>query len=709
MEDTQKQASIANIHNPSKTLTFVVTEFCNLSCKYCYEVKKNNKAVMPFEVAKKAVDFILDSYTNESGITFEFIGGEPFLEIDLIDKLCDYIKLEMYKRNHPWFNNYAFSITTNGILYNNPKVQKFINKNLNKLNVTISIDGTEAKHDMQRVKLDGSGSYKDVIKNVELWLKQFPDAQTKVTFASDDLVYLKDSIIHLWNLGIKNVPANVVYEDVWKAGDDLIFEQQMKELADYIIDNNISDEYYCGLFEENIGFPIGEIKRRHNWCTSGNNTLAVDHEGNFYPCIRFMSLSLQNKKPYIIGNIDEGINKDLLRPFEALDIPSQSNNDCINCQVASGCGWCQGFNYDCADSDTIYQRATYLCKMHKARCRANDYYYARLKNHRNYKKTKKSLSRSNFLFILMSNNAVPYCDYENAYTDDSNISFDDFKKAIEYAKENFLIPVIVHDEKELSTEFANELNFIEARHIRPYNHKKSYKDEIVVYDQTMPVDSKCNNSVLIIDNENIDRIPEYTNSLFEKTSRITLIMHNSAALNEAMLKEYEDALKKVSDIIIAYYKKGISKHFSVLTDTLISTKMINCNAGINSITLAPNGKVYLCPAFYFNDAKSSIGNFSDGITIANKQLLSLEKSPICLNCDVYHCKRCIFDNKNGTREFNIPTALQCRISHIERKVSKKLQNEILQLGGKTRLTSNILKDIDYSDPLEIIKEQKLIR
>jgi uncharacterized protein len=103
----------------AKTITFIVTKDCQLACKYCYLVGKNNKERMQWNVAKKAVDYILDRealYLEES-VIWDFIGGEPFLEIDLIDKICDYIKIEMYKRSHHWFNSYRFSFSTNVINY----------------------------------------------------------------------------------------------------------------------------------------------------------------------------------------------------------------------------------------------------------------------------------------------------------------------------------------------------------------------------------------------------------------------------------------------------------------------------------------------------------------------------------------------------------------------------------------------------------------
>ena len=81
---------------------------------------------------------------------------------------------------------------------------------------------------------------------------------------------------------------------------------------------------------------------------------------------------------WIIGNVKDGIDNNKLRPFLMLDRTTQSKQECIDCEVASGCAWCQGENYDAADTHTIYQRATAICKMHKARVRANNYYWNKL-------------------------------------------------------------------------------------------------------------------------------------------------------------------------------------------------------------------------------------------------------------------------------------------------------------------------------------------
>ena len=376
----------------AKSITFIVTKDCQLACKYCYLVGKNTKERMSWEVAKQAIDYILEHEEEfkEESVIWDFIGGEPFLEIDLIDKICDYLKTEMYRLNHHWFNSYRFSFSTNGINYHTEKVQNFIKKNYEHLSIGITIDGTRRKHDLNRIwktpdmehgimpkPEEEHGSYDDVVRNIPLWLEQFPGAGTKVTISSADIPYITESVLHLYSLGIHEVNINCVFEDVWKEGDDKLLEEQLMQLADAIIDGEYYKDYACSFFSESIGKPMDPELENNNWCGAGR-MLAVDAAGMFYPCTRFAQYSLREKKAWVIGNVREGINKNRLRPFLTLDRCTQSPQECIDCEVASGCAWCQGENYDAACTDTIYQRSTAICKMHKARVRANNYYWNKL-------------------------------------------------------------------------------------------------------------------------------------------------------------------------------------------------------------------------------------------------------------------------------------------------------------------------------------------
>mgnify|MGYP004639589857 FL=1 len=395
MTNTLKTNSTVWQEGMSKNITFIVTKDCQLACKYCYLVGKNEQERMPWSTAKAAIDYVLDRETDPNfayeSVIWDFIGGEPFLEIDLIDRICDYIKAEMYRRNHHWFNSYRFSFSTNGLNYDSEKVQRFVEKNKSHLSIGITIDGTRRKHDLNRVyKNSERGSYDDVVRNIPLWQSQFPGDGTKVTISSADIPYIKESVLHLYDLGIHQVNINCVFEDVWHEGDDALFEQQLTDLADEIIDRGLYEQYACSFFSENMGKPLDCTLQNQNWCGAGK-MLAIDAAGNFYPCTRFAQYSLRDKEAWIIGNIRDGIDNNKLRPFLTLDRCTQSKPECVDCEVAEGCAWCQGENYDAAKTHTVYERATAICLMHKARVRANYYYWNKL-----YRKLEQEGKREEF-------------------------------------------------------------------------------------------------------------------------------------------------------------------------------------------------------------------------------------------------------------------------------------------------------------------------
>ncbi|MDJ0764513.1 MAG: radical SAM peptide maturase, CXXX-repeat target family [Myxococcota bacterium] len=356
----------------NKNITFVLTEECNLRCSYCYLIHKNERHRMPLNVAKAAVDYILDrrDLFSEPAVTWDFIGGEPLLEVEQIENIIGHIWRRTYELDHPWFENMKFGITTNGVLYGTPKVQRMIQRHRGSLGISITIDGPKEAHNLNRCFKDGSGSYDKVISEVPLWLSQYPDASTKMTFSHENIGFLAQSVMHLFELGIKQINANVVFENSWQVGDDKLFEEQLNQLTDLMIAKKLYKEYQCSFFNRTIGKPIDHETRDGNWCGSGR-MLAIDAEGDFYPCLRFLSFALAHHPARKIGNIRDGLDVNRVRPFLALTDSTQSPEECLNCSVASGCAWCQGYNYDTSDTGTIYQRATHICLMHKARVRAN--------------------------------------------------------------------------------------------------------------------------------------------------------------------------------------------------------------------------------------------------------------------------------------------------------------------------------------------------
>lgn len=374
----------------ARTITFQVTDDCNLCCSYCYQINKAEH-YMDFDVAKRFIDMLLDAdessneYINPSnspGIIIEFIGGEPFLAVDLIDRITDYFIRQMIEKQHPWVARYKISISTNGTLYFNPKVQEYIKKNMRNLSLGISIDGNKKLHDSCRVFPDGSGSYDIAMKAVRHYVDELGGfIGSKMTLAPENIMYTKEAVMGLIEEGYAMINLNCVYEKGWVIGDASILYEQLKELVDYLIDAELQDKVYISMFQESIGSPIAEDELQ-NWCGGLGYMISVDYKGDIYPCIRYMESSLGTEiEPIIIGNVYDGImsNKkqcDWVECMGCVNRRTQSTDECFYCPIASGCAWCSAYNYQ--ETGTVDKRVTYICDMHKARCLANYYYWQRV-------------------------------------------------------------------------------------------------------------------------------------------------------------------------------------------------------------------------------------------------------------------------------------------------------------------------------------------
>ena len=155
----------------------------------------------------------------------------------------------------------------------------------------------------------------------------------------------------------------------------------------------------------------------------------------------------------------------------------------------------------------------------------------------------------------------------------------------------------------------------------------------------------------------------------------------------------------MSDWIEQEYRNGNTPQWNILTDRMFLSKMNNCGAGDTTITLAPNGNFYICPAFYYENMDDSIGDVNTGLNIKNQYLYKLEYAPICRHCDAYQCKRCMWLNRKKTLEVNTPSREQCVASHIERNASRMLLQNIHKHGCDMSETTDI-KEIDYLDPFD---------
>jgi radical SAM peptide maturase (CXXX-repeat target family) len=359
-----------------KNFTFQVTEACSLNCTYCYQIAKTKKR-MSFETAKKIVDRLYNDDNGKSeAIILEFIGGEPLLEIELIDKIIDYFMLQGVLRNHRWATYFMVSICSNGVAYFEPKVQEFIKKHYKHLSFSISIDGYKELHDACRVFKDGSGSYDIAVAGAMHYMNNYSQHMgTKMTFAPENIMYVSEALKNLILLGYTQINANCIFEKGWTVEHATIFYQELKKAAQWIIDND-KEEIYISLFEENMFGPMS-IEDNPNSCGGNGKMLAVNPDGIFYPCLRYMETSLGNNQPPITcGDISQGIDWNKLECMECVTRRSQSTDECFYCPIATGCNWCSAYNYQ--EFGTINKRATYICEMHKARALANVYFWNKL-------------------------------------------------------------------------------------------------------------------------------------------------------------------------------------------------------------------------------------------------------------------------------------------------------------------------------------------
>lgn len=192
-------------------------------------------------------------------------------------------------------------------------------------------------------------------------------------------------------------------------------------------------------------------------------------------------------------------------------------------------------------------------------------------------------------------------------------------------------------------------------------------------------------------------------SILPKVNRLNIVITDIVSLTEEKEQKYSEFLESLAQKVADEYRDGHALQINLLTDRILLDSMNNCNAGDESIALCPDGKFYVCPAFYTDGENSySIGNLKDGLDIKNPHLYKLSHAPICRNCDAYQCKRCIWLNKKTTLEVNTPSREQCVIAHIERNASRNLLEKIREIG--VFLPEKEIPEIDYLDPFDKIQK-----
>lgn len=311
------------------------------------------------------------------------------------------------------------------------------------------------------------------------------------------------------------------------------------------------------------------------------------------------------------------------------------------------------------------------------------------------------------LIIQLCDSAPSFCHYiNNKWQLPRLMLAETLKKGMEWAMKRGLNVHIIFPDYEITSDLKSELEVLEIGSMASPKSKNS--PDVFICKSIEELNELGNDldNIVILNikftelNKNYDKIKESLLYL----GRLNLTITNIAELDELDFDQYEFILKQFIPIIADEYKKGHFIQLNVLTDRLMLSEMNNCNAGINTITLAPNGKFYICPAFYYENPDNSIGDTESDIKIPNHRLYMIKNAPICRSCDAFHCKRCIWLNQNMTNEVNTPSHEQCVLSHIERNASKLLYSQLKDNGIDFEVSE--IKDIDYLDPFEKFQKNK---
>ena len=306
-----------------------------------------------------------------------------------------------------------------------------------------------------------------------------------------------------------------------------------------------------------------------------------------------------------------------------------------------------------------------------------------------------------YLIVLLDDNAVSYCHYSSKTELEVSISPDVLKKTIFWAMRENLSVQFVYSDVDVSDEIASLIDTIDHTDIGPSDA------DIIVVDDWNDVSTmnfvKGRSYVLRSGFKDLLTNGEFLKSILSLVDRLNIVIKDVENFSDSDIEEYKSFLYSLIPTIVGEYRCGHQVQLNLLTDRFMLTEMNNCNAGYESITLAPNGEFYICPAFYFNNQKS-VGDIDRGLEIKNSQLYKLDHAPICRICDAFQCKRCVWLNKKMCREVNTPSHQQCVMAHVERGASKKLLDEFRKIDS-TFMSEIDIPELEYLDPFDNIIKQ----
>ena len=309
-----------------------------------------------------------------------------------------------------------------------------------------------------------------------------------------------------------------------------------------------------------------------------------------------------------------------------------------------------------------------------------------------------SLAMDTEVFILLDDSSVSFCHYPKSKTELKLMSADLLRKAVEYVQANHKKAAVIYPEYPIPSSHAAILSAFQHKKIMSIKQFDTDANVIVFEDwQELSQIPSWLKHRYIWKTTTLELVNNWQRLPFESPVRIDIVVSDIADLTDEDLKQYHTILANMADRMTEVMGQQQQFHTNLLTDRIFLTEMSNCGAGEKHITIAPDGKFYICPAFY-DGQMGDIGSLETGIEIKNKQLYSIEFAPICQHCDAYQCKRCVWLNKKLTYEVNTPSHQQCVMAHLERNASRQL---LLQVQDAGKLKDKEIPEIHYIDPFDV--------
>lgn len=308
-----------------------------------------------------------------------------------------------------------------------------------------------------------------------------------------------------------------------------------------------------------------------------------------------------------------------------------------------------------------------------------------------------------YLVIQLDETSTSFCHYEIPQREPRLISIDSLRKGIRFAMRENLMIQFVYPDYELPQEYIDTIEGIDHSKIKPLMDDA---DVLVLNGWNIPEEDV--EVPLVLRTMKAELFARYAElkDVLPKTPRLNIVITDVETFTDEDFETYKNVLKDLSAYVEKLYVDGKTPQLNLLTDRMMLKEMNNCGAGDTTITLAPNCKFYICPAFYYEDEADCIGDLNapdfrcaENLGIRNKQLYKLEYAPICRHCDAWQCKRCIWLNRKMTLEVNTPSREQCVVAHLERNASRELLNNIRK-HGSFLAEQEELKEIDYLDPFD---------